>query len=57
MNQTRDPELLAPLSFLRQREIVHYERFKELYEEYVKILSTRFSFKNKPDFGFYFALA
>ena len=41
MNQTRDPDLLAPLSFLRQREIVHYERFRELYEEYVqKLLST-----------------
>ena len=36
MNQTRDPDLLAPLSFLRQREIVHYERFRELYEEYVQ---------------------
>ena len=36
MNQTQDPDLLAPLSFLRQREIIHYERFRELYEEYVK---------------------
>lgn len=36
MNLTNDPDLLAPLSFLRQREIVHYERFKELYEEYVE---------------------
>ena len=36
INLTDNPELLAPLSFLRQREIVHYERFKELYEEYVK---------------------
>lgn len=36
MNLTDNPELLAPLSFLRQREIVHYERFKELYDEYVK---------------------
>lgn len=36
MNQTNNPDLLAPLSFLRQREIVHYERFRELYEEYVK---------------------
>lgn len=35
MNLTDDPDLLAPLSFLRQREIVHYERFKELYDEYV----------------------
>ena len=36
MNQTRDPDLLAPLSFLRQREIVHYERFRELYEEAIR---------------------
>lgn len=36
MNLTNDPELLAPLSFLRQREIIHYERFKELYDEYVE---------------------
>ncbi len=36
MNLTNDPDLLGPLSFLRQREIIHYERFKELYEEYVK---------------------
>lgn len=36
MNLTNDPDLLAPLSFLRQREIIHYERFKELYEEYVE---------------------
>ncbi len=35
MNLTNNPELLAPLSFLRQREIVHFERFKELYEKYV----------------------
>ena len=33
---TNDPDLLAPLSFLRQREVVHYERFKELFLEYVK---------------------
>lgn len=36
MNLTDNPDLLAPLSFLRQREIIHYERFKELYEEYIK---------------------
>lgn len=35
MDLTDDPDVLAPLSFLRQREIVHYERFKELYDEYV----------------------
>ena len=31
-----DPDLLAPLSFLRQREVVHYQRFKELFDEYVE---------------------
>ena len=34
MNLTDDEDILAPLSFLRQREIIHYERFKALYEEY-----------------------
>lgn len=31
---TNDPDVVAPLSFLRQREIVHFERFKELHDEY-----------------------
>lgn len=34
MDLTKDESLLAPLSFLRQREIVHYARFKELLEYY-----------------------
>ena len=34
MDLTNDPDILAPLSFLRQREIVHYQRFKTLYERY-----------------------
>lgn len=34
MNMTKDPDLLGPLSFLRQREVVHYQRFKELREYY-----------------------
>ena len=34
MDLTNDPDLLAPLSFLRQREVVHYNRFKELREYY-----------------------
>ena len=34
MDLTTDESLLAPLSFLRQREIVHYTRFKELHEYY-----------------------
>ena len=36
MDLTNDPDLLAPLSFLRQREIVHYERFKNLRDYYLK---------------------
>jgi spore coat protein JC len=36
MNLSDDPDVIAPLSFLRQREIVHYQRFKELYDEYVE---------------------
>lgn len=34
MNLTNDPDVLAPLSFLRQREIIHFDRFLELYNEY-----------------------
>ena len=33
---TNDEDILAPLLFLRQREIVHFNRFKELYEYYIK---------------------
>ena len=36
MDLTNDPDLLAPLSFLRQREVVHYERFKNLRDYYLK---------------------
>lgn len=31
-----DPEVINPLLFLRQREIVHFRRFKELYNKYKK---------------------
>ena len=31
---TNDPDVLKPLLWLRQREIVHYNRFKELFEYY-----------------------
>ena len=31
---TDNQELINPLLFLRQREVIHYNRFKELYEEY-----------------------
>ena len=35
---TDDPDVIGPLLWLRQREIVHYNRFKELFEYYEKQL-------------------
>ena len=35
MDLTDDIDVLAPLAFLRQREIVHYQRFKELRNQYL----------------------
>ena len=34
LNLTDDEDLIGPLLFLRQREIIHYNRFAELYYEY-----------------------
>jgi len=31
---TDDPDVIGPLLWLRQREVVHFNRFKELYEYY-----------------------
>lgn len=39
MSQTDDPDIIAPLAFLRQREIVHFERFKELRDYYANKLN------------------
>lgn len=36
MDLTNDPDILGPLSFLRQREVVHYQRFKELRNYYLE---------------------
>lgn len=36
INLTDDPDVIGPLLYLRQREIIHFTRFKELYEEYKK---------------------
>ena len=44
MMMTNDPDILAPLSFLRQREVVHYQRFKELKKYYEK------KYENKNDY-------
>ena len=35
MDMTNDEDILKPLSFLRQREIIHYQRFKELRNYYL----------------------
>jgi len=37
INLATDPDVIAPLLFLRQREIVHFNRFKELYDHYKKM--------------------
>ena len=38
---TDDPDVIGPLLWLRQREIVHFARFKELFEIYEKELKNR----------------
>ena len=35
---TDDPDVIGPLLWLRQREIVHFNHFKELYEYYLSNL-------------------
>ena len=35
---TNDPDVIGPLLWLRQREIVHFARFKELFEHYEKMM-------------------
>ena len=42
INLTDDPDVIEPLLWLRQREIVHFARFKELYDYYKKKM-------NKPE--------
>ena len=44
MDMTNDIDVLAPLSFLRQREVVHYQRFKELRNYYLEKKIYFFSF-------------
>ena len=36
INMTNDPDIIGPLLWLRQREVVHFNRFKELVETYLK---------------------
>jgi len=37
LNLATDEDVIQPLLFLRQREIVHFNRFKELYDKYKKL--------------------
>ncbi len=36
MDLTDDPDVIGPLAFLRQREVIHYQRFKELRNYYLE---------------------
>ena len=41
MDLTNDPDVLAPLSFLREREVIHFQRFGELLNKYNKMKTER----------------
>ena len=45
---TEDPDVIGPLLWLRQREIVHYARFKELFEYYDKKIKNGNNYINEP---------
>jgi spore coat protein JC len=36
MDLTDDPDIIAPLAFLHNREVVHFARFKDLLDDYLK---------------------
>ena len=44
---TTDPDVIGPLLWLRQREIVHFNRFEELFEYYEKMLNNNTSSSNQ----------
>ena len=45
---TDDPNVIGPLLWLRQRERVHYARFKELFEYYDKKIKNGNNYINEP---------
>ena len=45
---TDDPNVIGPLLWLRQREIVQYARFKELFEYYDKKIKNGNNYINEP---------
>lgn len=49
---TNDPDVIGPLLWLRQREVVHYNRFKELFEYYEKKLKNGENEFNQPSLPF-----
>lgn len=51
INMTEDPDVLAPLRFLREREVVHFQRFGESLNIVRDSLNEEKMFMiNKPDF-------
>lgn len=48
---TDDPDIIGPLLWLRQREIVHYDRFKELFEYYERKMNQKSDTNNKTDYN------
>ena len=51
INQADDPDVIEPLKFLREREVVHYQRFGEalrIVEDYLQ--EPRLFIMPKPDF-------
>lgn len=51
INLTEDPDVLAPLRFLREREVVHFQRFGEALDVVRDHLNQQKTFfMNKPDF-------
>ncbi len=42
MDLTDDKDILGPLSFLREREVVHYQRFAELLKHYQDMQNKRY---------------
>ena len=50
MNMTDDPDVLEPLRFLREREVVHFQRFGEALEGVWEYMDSERQFVvKKPD--------
>lgn len=49
---TNDPDVIGPLLWLRQREVVHYNRFKELFDYYQNNLNKNMENQNSSTNNF-----